>query len=402
MGMKVFQINVCGNLSTGKLAVEIAKSLDSYGDESVIAFSRNEIEEGISYYRIGNRRDVLWHVAMTRLTDRAGFYSQRATDRLISEIERYQPDIIQLHNLHGYYLNIEVLFRFLREYGKPVVWTLHDCWAFTGHCCYFDYARCSKWETGCEDCPSTGQYPKSFKDASAKNYSDKKNLFTSVENMTLITPSYWLKQRVERSFLKKYPVKVIYNGIDLTCFHPGISAEKVMQEYRLEGKILILGVASSWEERKGLQYFQELVGRLSDNYQILLVGLSPEQIRRLDRKIIGVELIRNAEKLAQFYAAADIYLNASVEETFGLTTIEAMACGTYSIVLRDTACAEIAELSGGKVVERSLEAIETAVYAYDPQQKVAPIVPDLFSGETYARNMIQLYKEMQHENPVHH
>lgn len=393
MGMKVFQINICGNLSTGKLAVEIAKGLKQSGDESVIAFARNEIEDGIEYYRIGNRSDVLWHAAMSRLTDRTGFYSKRATEKLIGEIERYQPDLIQLHNLHGYYLNIEILFRFLKEYGKPVVWTLHDCWSFTGHCSHFDYIQCDKWKTGCSSCPSLHEYPKAFIDHSAKNYQDKKELFTSVDNMTLVTPSGWLKQRVEQSFLKKYPVRVVYNGIDLTCYHPGIHAEEIKQEYHLEEKTVMLGVASSWNEKKGLQYFRELAKRLPDNYQILLIGLTPEQMRQLDGRIIGVELIRSAEKLAQFYTAADIYLNASVEETFGLTTIEALACGTYSIVLQDTACAEIAELSGGRVVERSIQAIEAAIYKYDQKQNVKPVDSKLFSGETYARNMIQLYKE---------
>ncbi|MCH5342428.1 MAG: glycosyltransferase [Acetatifactor sp.] len=391
--MRIFQINICGNLSTGKLAVEIAKNLKQNGDESLIAFARNEIADGVDYYRIGSRLNVLWHAAMSRLTDRAGFYSKRSTRKLIHEIEKYRPDIIQLHNLHGYYLNIEILFHFLREYGRPVVWTLHDCWAFTGHCCYFDYTQCNKWETGCSDCPAIDRYPKAFVDGSSRNYTQKEALFTSIENMTLVTPSHWLKGRVERSFLKKYPVEMIYNGIDLAYFRPGIDAELVRQEYHLEEKTIILGVASAWDARKGLLYFQALADRLPDKYQILMVGLKPKQIERLDRRILGLGLIRDVKTLARLYAAADIFLNASVEETFGLTTIEALACGTYTIVLRDTACAEIAKLSGGKVAERNLQAIEDAIYEYDPQKKVKPIDPKLFSGEIYAQNMIRLYKE---------
>lgn len=360
--MKVFQINTCGNLSTGGLAVEIARGLIRRGDDSIVAYARNEIAQDVPCYKIGNQFDVLFHAVMTRLTDRTGFFSKDATCKLIDEIKGYNPDIIQLHNLHGYYLNIQMLFDFLKEYQKPVVWTLHDCWAFTGHCAYFDYVQCEKWKEECYKCPNRLQYPKSFIDNASENYEKKKNLFTSVTNLTLVVPSVWLRERVEKSFLQSFPVKVVYNGIDLEQFNYEVKKMQFRQKNHIDDKIIILGVASVWSERKGLETFVQLSKRLPEPYRIVLVGLNAKQKKKLPPNIIGIERVESKKELAEIYADADIFLNPSKEETFGLTTIEALACGTYSIVLRDTACAEIAELNGGKVVDGTIESIERAIY----------------------------------------
>lgn len=390
--MKVFQINTCGNLSTGGLAVEIARGLLENGDDSIVAYARNEIAQDVQYYKIGNYFDVLLHAAMTRLTDRTGFFSKRATRKLIDKIKEYSPDIIQLHNLHGYYVNVRMLFHFLEEYHRPVVWTLHDCWAFTGHCAYFDYVQCAKWQEKCYDCPNQWQYPKSFIDGSRSNFTKKKELFTSVTDITLVVPSLWLKERAEKSFLQKYPVKVVYNGIDLEQFNHEVEKNQFRKEFCLEDKEIILGVASIWSERKGLETFIQLAKRLPEQYRIVLVGLSPKQIREIPPNIIGIERVRDKKKLAQIYADADIFLNPSKEETFGLTTIEALACGTYAIVLRDTACAEIAEMNGGKVVDGTLESIEQAIYEVHEKKGNPHIDERLFSREVYVRNMMEIYR----------
>lgn len=389
--MKVFQINTCGNLSTGGLAVEIARGLIRRGDDSIVAYARNEIAQDVPCYKIGNQFDVLFHAVMTRLTDRTGFFSKDATCKLIDEIKGYNPDIIQLHNLHGYYLNIQMLFDFLKEYQKPVVWTLHDCWAFTGHCAYFDYVQCEKWKEECYKCPNRLQYPKSFIDNASENYEKKKNLFTSVSNLTLVVPSVWLRERVEKSFLQSFPVKVVYNGIDLEQFNYEVKKMQFRQKNHIDDKIIILGVASVWSERKGLETFVQLSKRLPEPYRIVLVGLSAKQKKKLPPNIIGIERVESKKELAEIYADADIFLNPSKEETFGLTTIEALACGTYSIVLRDTACAEIAELNGGKVVDGTIESIERAIYSVNKVKNKPQIDERLFSKEVYVEKMLDIY-----------
>lgn len=389
--MKVFQINTCGNLSTGGLAVEIARGLIRRGDDSIVAYARNEIAQDVPYYKIGNQFDVLFHAVMTRLTDRTGFFSKNATCKLIDEIKGYNPDIIQLHNLHGYYLNIQMLFDFLKEYQKPVVWTLHDCWAFTGHCAYFDYVQCEKWKEECYKCPNRLQYPKSFIDNASENYEKKKSLFTSVTNLTLVVPSVWLMERVEKSFLQSFPVKVVYNGIDLEQFNYEVKKMQFRQKNHIDDKIIILGVASVWSERKGLETFVQLSKRLPEPYRIVLVGLNAKQKKKLPPNIIGIERVESKKELAEIYADADIFLNPSKEETFGLTTIEALACGTYSIVLRDTACAEIAELNGGKVVDGTIESIERAIYSANKVIDKPQIDERLFSKEVYVEKMLDIY-----------
>lgn len=389
--MKVFQINTCGNLSTGGLAVEIARGLIRRGDDSIVAYARNEIAQDVPCYKIGNQFDVLFHAVMTRLTDRTGFFSKDATCKLIDEIKGYNPDIIQLHNLHGYYLNIQMLFDFLKEYQKPVVWTLHDCWAFTGHCAYFDYVQCEKWKEECYKCPNRLQYPKSFIDNASENYEKKKNLFTSVTNLTLVVPSVWLRERVEKSFLQSFPVKVVYNGIDLEQFNYEVKKMQFRQKNHIDDKIIILGVASVWSERKGLETFVQLSKRLPEPYRIVLVGLNAKQKKKLPPNIIGIERVESKKELAEIYADADIFLNPSKEETFGLTTIEALACGTYSIVLRDTACAEIAELNGGKVVDGTIESIERAIYSANKVIDKPQIDERLFSKEVYVEKMLDIY-----------
>lgn len=389
--MKVFQINTCGNLSTGGLAVEIARGLIRRGDDSIVAYARNKIAQDVPCYKIGNQFDVLFHAVMTRLTDRTGFFSKDATCKLIDEIKGYNPDIIQLHNLHGYYLNIQMLFDFLKEYQKPVVWTLHDCWAFTGHCAYFDYVQCEKWKEECYKCPNRLQYPKSFIDNASENYEKKKNLFTSVTNLTLVVPSVWLRERVEKSFLQSFPVKVVYNGIDLEQFNYEVKKMQFRQKNHIDDKIIILGVASVWSERKGLETFVQLSKRLPEPYRIVLVGLNAKQKKKLPPNIIGIERVESKKELAEIYADADIFLNPSKEETFGLTTIEALACGTYSIVLRDTACAEIAELNGGKVVDGTIESIERAIYSANKVIDKPQIDERLFSKEVYVEKMLDIY-----------
>lgn len=349
--MKILQINsVCGFGSTGRIAVQIQKTVEQNGGEGVIAFGRGDAPDGVNSYKINSDIDVNIHGVLSRITDRQGFYSSGATRRLVRFIKEYNPDVIHLHNIHGYYLNANILFDFLAEYGKPVVWTLHDCWAFTGHCSYFSYEGCDKWKSGCYSCPLKNEYPASIlMDNSKKNYEEKKELFTSLKNAVIVTPSKWLGEIVKESFLGKYPVRVIYNGIDTDCFKPTESNFK--EKNGIEDKKIVLGVASVWEKRKGLNDFFKLNEIIGDDYRIVLVGLNDAQLAELPDGIIGIKRTSSARELAEIYTAADVFVNTSREETMGLTTVEALACGTPAVVYDATAVPEVVTEESGIVIE---------------------------------------------------
>lgn len=351
--MKILQINsVVNSGSTGKIAEDIGQLAIAKGWKSYIAFGRNERPSKSKKIKIGSDWDIKMHGVQTRLFDNHGFASKKATREFIQEIERIKPSIIHLHNIHGYYINIEILFNYLAKADIPVVWTLHDCWSFTGHCAYFDFVGCDKWKTQCCACPQKKSYPASlFIDNSKNNYIKKNILFNSVKDITFVPVSYWLGDLVKKSFLKKYSVNVIHNGIDIEAFSIK-EYDNILFKYNLEDKFIVLGVAGEWSKRKGLSDFVKLSSKLQENEIIILVGLSEEQIKTLPKNIIGIEKTESVEELAQFYSMADIYFNASVEETFGLTTVEAFACGTPAIVYNKTAIPEVVDDKVGWVVEQ--------------------------------------------------
>lgn len=348
--MKVLQINsVCGIGSTGRIATDIHSMLIEQGHESYIAYGRDLPRNCDNAIRIGNKIDNYAHVLLTRLFDKHGFGSIKATEEFIKKVEEIDPDVIHLHNIHGYYINIEVLFDYLKEADKPVIWTLHDCWAFTGHCAYFDYVGCEKWKTGCYDCPEKKSYPSSrLLDKSKQNYLKKKEIFTGVKNMTIVTPSNWLAELVRESFLGEYPVKVINNGIDLKIFKP--TKSNFREKYNIEDKFIILGVANVWDRRKGFDYFIELSKLIKRDEIIVMVGLTEKQKRSLPDNIIGITRTNDVNELVEIYTAADYFLNPSLEETMGLETVEALACGTPVIVSNSTAVPEVVNEKCGKIV----------------------------------------------------
>lgn len=347
--MKVYQINsVCGFGSTGRIALDIADTLAANGDECRIGYGRGNCADSRAF-RFESDFEIKLHGSISRLTDRQGFYSTAATKRLIADIQQYDPDIIHLHNIHGYYLNADILFRFLRNYNRPVVWTLHDCWAFTGHCAYYSFAGCNRWKDGCHHCPQKKSYPASLlMDRSARNYQQKEKLFSSLPNLTIVTPSDWLRGQVSKSFLHRYPSVTIYNGIDLNVFTP--KKADILEKYDLTDKKIVLGVANVWEPRKGLQDLTALSLLLPDEYQVVVVGLNGAQIEQLPKNMIGIQRTETAEELAQIYSAAHVYVNTSYEETMGLTTVEALACGTGVVVYDQTAVPEVITNECGAVV----------------------------------------------------
>ena len=342
--MRVLFINaVCGTGSTGKITAELAEEYDREGHEVKIAYGRSSyVPEKYKNYavRIGSMFDVYVHGIMTRLTDRHGFYSSRATKRFLKWADDYNPDILWLHNIHGYYINIELLFTWIKTRpGMKKFWTLHDCWSFTGHCGYFTESGCTKWRTHCERCPQRDSYPASIRDNSYRNFDDKRRLFTGINDMTIITPSKWLADLVSQSYLKEYPVEVRYNTIDKNIFRPIKS--NFRQRFNLMDKKIILGVASIWEKRKGLNDFVRLSEMLdAEKYAIVLVGVNQKQKKELPEKIIAIERTNNQKELAEIYTAADVFLNPSYEDNYPTVNLEAEACGTPVITYDTGGCPE--------------------------------------------------------------
>ena len=326
--MKVVEINtVCGSGSTGRIAVDLANVLLAGGHACEIAYGHFDTDYEPAY-RIGTCLDGVIHKAGSRLLDRQGFFSRGATRKLIRHLRQTAPDIVHLHNIHGHYLNIDLLFRYLAQQRLPVIWTLHDCWPFTGHCAYFDYAQCEKWRTGCSDCPNRGAYPPSLLiDNSRSNYRRKREIFNRPGEMTIVTPSRWLADLVKGSFLSGYDVRVIPNGIDTRVFAP--AGAEIKKQLDAEGKVLLLGVAlGGFTGRKGLTYFLDLAQRLPENYMIALVGVSGQEMNALPENIRGIGRTGSVEELARYYSAADVFVNPTLEDNFPTTNLEALACGT--------------------------------------------------------------------------
>ena len=245
--MKIVQINSFSNGSTGKIMMSIHKELLNKGHDSYVVWGRGRKSENEHEIFLNDKIGVYRHVLSSRLTGKTGFYSKKSTKKLLKKLDEIKPDIVHLHNIHGYYINIEMLFNYLKKNNIRVIWTLHDCWAFTGQCPHFAAAKCDKWKTECKKCPMIHEYPRTFKDNSNWNYKKKKELFTGL-NMTIVTPSKWLANLVKESYLKDYQVKVINNGVDTDVFKP--TPSDFRKKYNLKDKKIILGVASVWTEKK--------------------------------------------------------------------------------------------------------------------------------------------------------
>lgn len=363
--MKVLFINsVCGIGSTGRICTDLAQQLEAEGNEVKIAYGRKgTVPEQFQKYavRIGTDFDCKMHAIQTRLFDTHGFGSKHATKEFLKWAEEYKPDLLWLHNLHGYYINVEMLFDWIKKHPEmQVKWTLHDCWAFTGHCSHFTMVKCKQWKSHCSYCSQLRRYPSCFAMSSvSKNFERKRKAFTGVKNMTLITPSKWLADLTRQSFLKEYPVEVHYNTIDTSIFKP--TPSDFRERYGLKDKFIVLGVANVWEDRKGLFDFYKLAQMLDDKYAIVLVGLNEKQIKDLPKNVKGIQRTNSPQELAAIYTAADVLVNPSVEETFGMTPVEAQACGTPSIVYEDTACAEVARQNGNIVVPQDVNALYEAI-----------------------------------------
>ena len=351
--------SVCGIRSTGRICIDLAKELDRQGYEVKIAYGRETVpkEDRCFAVRIGSKSSVNLHVLKARAFDAMGFGSRLSTERFIRWIKSFDPDVIHLHNIHGYYINIEILFDYLRTCGKKIIWTLHDSWAFTGHSAYCDAAGCEKWKSGCGSCPFKSVYPISLIDFSARNWKRKQRIFSGLERITLVTPSEWLKKSVQQSFLGEYPVLVIPNGINTDVFKPTPSDFRT--RFRIGDKTMILGVASEWSKQKGLDDMVALAQTLDkERFQVVLVGLSKQQTRLMPESIISIETVDNTEELAKIYSAADVLFNPTYADNYPTVNLEAISCGTPVITYETGGSPESADFYGAIVPKGDLSAAE--------------------------------------------
>ena len=347
MSHKLLQIDSClVTGSTGRITESVAQLAQSRGWECYIVHGGRYVKRPSCMKDIQSVSPLgeYLHYAESLLRDNHGLASRRATRKVVEKIKQIKPDVVQLHCVHGYYLNYKILFEYLNSTDIPVVWTFHDCWAFTGHCAHFVTAGCEKWRTGCYDCPLKGDYPKSFVDCSKRNYDLKKQLFATNNNLHIVPVSDWMADFVKQSFLKDKDIRVIKNGVDLNVFKAGDPQA---------GKKRILGVSGVWSKDKGLYDFHRLRELLAPNkYEIVLVGLSKEQVKELPCGIVGIEHTESVHELADLYASATVFVNPTYADTFPTVNLEALACGTPVITYWTGGSPEAIDEKTGLVVEQ--------------------------------------------------
>ena len=356
---RLLQINpvVRVSTSTGRIMQEIGELAMQNGWESYVAYSkgRDGIRTCASHtIPIGNKWDTWMHGLETRLLDRHGLASVSVTYDFIKHLKEISPDIVHIHNIHGYFLNYPILFEYLSKSGIPVVWTVHDCWLYTGHCYYYSYIQCNKWESGCGDCPQKRKFPASWwLDRSAQNYQDKREAFTAMphDKLTIVPVSDWIRREMSRSFLKDYPFRVIHNGIDTDVFKV-YDTDEVKQKYGWQGKHVLLGVASIWSEEKGLSDFIKLAQRLREDEVIVLVGVTEEQKKILPHNMYGIRRTENIQDLARLYSVADVFVNPTWQDNYPTVNLEAIACGTPVVTYRTGGSVESVTEDTGFIVEQ--------------------------------------------------
>ena len=406
--MKLVQINpvLRRSTSTGRIMEEIGDLMMGYGWECYAAYSKGR--DGLMPTRmiplpVGNILSTALHGLNTRLFDRHGLASYISTVSFVKALKKIKPDIVHIHNIHGYFLNYNALFDFLSKSGVKVIWTVHDCWLYTGHCYYYSAVGCDKWKTGCGHCPQKLSFPKSMVcDRSARNFIDKKKAFTSMprENMVIVPVSQWMRDEMRESFLCDYPFRVIHNGIDTDVFSPRDCTD-VIQKYNLsDARTIILGLASIWLKEKGIDDFIEMSRMLRDGERIVLVGIDEHTRKSLPRNIVAIRRTDNVGELAALYSAATAFVNPTWQDNYPTVNLEAQACGTPVVTYRTGGSPESLTEKTGKVVRQGdvaglLEAVRE--FASLPPESLAGACREHAVSDFRKQDRYSEYLELYHE-----
>lgn len=393
--MKILQVNsVYGYGSTGRIVETIHKACISKGIDSYVIFSRlgainstkKEVEETENIIRVYNDKEFKEHVLKAVLLDKHGLYSNKNTYVIIDKIKEINPDIIHLHNIHGFYLNYEILFDFLKTCNKKIIWTLHDCWAFTGYCSHYEYNDCNNWKTGCLNCKYSNVYPYRILSNSKDNYIRKSKAF-NINNLILVTPSKWLKNQLSKSFLKKIPSIVINNTIDIGKFKY-IKSDYIREKYNLNNKKIALTIASPFTKQKGYDEIIKLSKIIDDSWIIVMIGLNDKQINVLPKNIIGIKRTEDIDELIKYYCSSDLLLNLTLEDTYPTVNLEAMACRLPIITYNTGGSTEIVESYGIIVNKYDIEKVNKEMNKIELKKKKVLLKNDMVD------NYIKLYKDV--------
>lgn len=392
--MKIVEINGGVFGSTGKIMFGITQSAIKYGDEvmcfSPVTLTNRNKEPSFSYTKIGTYFSRRVCVLIDMITGMEGSSAFFHTVGLLRKISKFKPDLIHIHSIHGSYLNISMLFSYIKRKKIKVVWTLHDCWSFTGHCPHFDNISCEKWKTGCYECPLYKEYPRSLIDNSKKMWVRKKKWFSDVKEMVIVTPSRWMASKVKDSYLSNYPCVVINNGIDLSVFKPCES--NFREKHGLNDKWIVLGVSFGWGNAKGLDVFIKLANELPSNYQIILIGTDDTTDALLPSNIISIHMTHNQKELAEIYSAADVFVNPTRQDTFPTVNIEALACGTPVLTFDVGGSPEIIDGNCGRVVAK--DDVESLINRLQELRSTGIIMRDNCSKRAVKNyNQTDKYKE---------
>lgn len=354
--MRIAFLNTYCNGSTGKIISSLKQICQRNGIEVLSIFSRGNVPFlDDSSIRCFSKVDFYLDGLFTRIFDNHGRNSRFNTIRIISLLSEFKPDIIHIHNLHGYWINYKLLFKYINENNIKVIWTLHDCWNFTGHCTHFDFIGCYKWKNGCYDCKQLKEYPASYgPDVSNKNYNDKKLTFTSLKNAIVVVPSLWLKSKVQESFLSQYDVKVIHNGIDISIFKPMADIELRNNILKKGYTKIVLGIAATWNERKGLKDIIAIANK-EPHWFFVAIGDIPEKKEPIteNNNVLFIKRTENVYDLVKWYSNVDVFVNPTLEDTYPTTNLESIACGTPVITYPTGGSVEIIEQFGfGLITEQ--------------------------------------------------
>lgn len=391
---KLIQLNECLNFSTGKIAQQIGEQAIARGWESWIVYSSREAQlpSKSNIVRVGTIIDPYIHYLENLLFDREGLSSRIATRMLVKRIKEIKPDVVQLHNIHDHWLNYSILFKYLNSTDIRVVWTFHDCWAFTGHCFHFVTKGCERWKSECHDCPLQREYPKTLLDRSRKNFEQKKRLFTSNPNLTIVGCSNWMESLVHKSFLIDKRIEVIHNGIDINVFKPSVSKSN-------DGTFKVLAVSNVWNKEKGYYDILKLREHLTADYEIIIVGLTGDQLKELPKGIKGIQRTQNVKEMVDLYSSSDVLINPTYADTFPTINIEALACGTPVITYKTGGSPEIIDEKTGIVVEQgNLEALVNSIISLrnNPldSEECRKRAETLFNKEERFKDYINLYEQL--------